>query len=271
MKHGICVRDKSVLVLGAGISGVAAYNLLVGMGAHPVLYDANENVNREGLYERLVHGSDAQILLGALPVDVRATFDLLVISPGVPTDSEIPVWFGQNGKDVLGEIELAYLAGKGNVIAITGTNGKTTTTALVGEITRQYYGKSHVVGNIGIPYTEVAAGIGEGEAVVAEVSSFQLETIHSFRPHVSAILNVTPDHLDRHHTMENYIAAKTAVTMNQTADDFCVLNYDDEITRGIGERIAATVGYFSVNTILKEGCFLRGDEIVLRQTERNVC
>lgn len=264
MKHGICVRDKSVLVLGAGISGVAAYNLLVGMGAHPVLYDANENVNREGLYERLVHGSDAQILLGALPVDVRATFDLLVISPGVPTDSEIPVWFGQNGKDVLGEIELAYLAGKGkgNVIAITGTNGKTTTTALVGEITRQYYGKSHVVGNIGIPYTEVAAGIGEGEAVVAEVSSFQLETIHSFRPHVSAILNVTPDHLDRHHTMENYIAAKTAVTMNQTADDFCVLNYDDEITRGIGERIAATVGYFSVSTILREGCFLRGDEIV---------
>mgnify|MGYP003294357700 CR=1 FL=1 len=237
MKHGICVRDKSVLVLGAGISGVAAYNLLVGMGAHPVLYDANENVNREGLYERLVHGSDAQILLGALPADVRATFDLLVISPGVPTDSEIPVWFGQNGKDVLGEIELAYLAGKGNVIAITGTNGKTTTTALVGEITRQYYGKSHVVGNIGIPYTEVAAGIGEGEAVVAEVSSFQLESIETFHPRVAALLNITEDHLNRHGTMAQYIKLKQRLFENQKADDVAVLNMDDPVLFAMAKNL----------------------------------
>lgn len=265
MKDGNVMKDKLILVLGAGISGIAAYNLLAQMGATPVLYDANVNLGIIGLQERLIHGESSGIILGELPVKQREQFDLLLVSPGVPLDSEIPLWFASNGKDIMGEIELAYLAGKGRIIAITGTNGKTTTTALVGEITQKYFGKSHVVGNIGIPYTEVVSGIDKDDVVVAEVSSFQLETIQTFHPHVSAILNITPDHLNRHHTMENYIAAKKAVTKNQGEQDYCILNYDDAITAQIGTEIDTNVLWFSVTQTLSKGCFLRGDAIIIAE------
>ena len=241
------------------------YNLLKQIGANPVLYDANVNLGIVGLQERLVDGENASIILGELDETVRDTFDMLLVSPGVPLDTEIPLLFAANGKKIIGEIELAYLAGEGDIIAITGTNGKTTTTSLVGEIIRNYTGKAFVVGNIGIPYTEMCLQMKEGDPVVAEVSSFQLETIHTFHPRVSAILNITPDHLNRHHTMENYTLAKKEVTKNQTEEDFCVLNYDDARTKQIGEEIRAKACFFSVETELEEGCFLRGDEIVFAE------
>ena len=144
-----------------------------------------------------------------------------------------------------GEIELAYHFAKGRIIAITGTNGKTTTTSLVGEIMANYFDDVKVVGNIGIPYTSVAADTTEDTVTVAEISSFQLETTHEFAPEVTAILNITPDHLNRHHTMECYIETKESITKNQTAGDTCVLNYEDEVLRRFGGTLQTKVVLFS--------------------------
>lgn len=173
-------------------------------------------------------------------------------------DMGIPIW---------GEVELAYTYGKGDVLAITGTNGKTTTTALLGEIMKNYKESVFVVGNIGNPYTAAALEMREDSVAVAEMSSFQLETIHEFRPKVSAILNITPDHLNRHHTMEAYIKAKEDIAKNQTKEDTCVLNYEDEVTRKIGENVKANVLYFSSQRKLDRGIYLDDGNIILRQDE----
>ncbi|MBQ7971829.1 MAG: UDP-N-acetylmuramoyl-L-alanine--D-glutamate ligase [Lachnospiraceae bacterium] len=255
------LEGKKALVIGAGISGVAAYNLLAASGAIPVLYDGNADLDVEKVKERLCHKGDSQVVTGELPEYVENETELLVLSPGVPVDGEIPVRFYKRNIPVLGEIELAYIAGAGRIVAITGTNGKTTTTALTGKIMEDYFGKAYVVGNIGIPYTGVASELKNDDVVVAEVSSFQLETIDAFRPCVSAVLNVTPDHLNRHHTMENYIAAKAAIGKNQDETDFCVLNYEDEITRKMGEGMRAKVLYFSSKQPLEDGCFYEENSI----------
>ena len=149
------------------------------------------------------------------------------------------------------------------IIGITGTNGKTTTTSLLGEIMKNYAQSSFVVGNIGNPYTSIALQTREDSVIVAEMSSFQLETIQTFRPRVSAILNITPDHLNRHHTMEAYIEAKENIAKNQTEKDTCVLNYEDDVTRAFGENIKSKVLYFSSQRILEEGIYLENGQIVL--------
>lgn len=177
-------------------------------GAATILYDGNENLNAKDIKERLPEYAKTQILLGELPEEVMDTLDLVVMSPGVPTDLAVVEKMRARNIPIWGEVELAYCCGKGDVLAITGTNGKTTTTTLLGEIMKAYADEVYVVGNIGNPYTLEAMKMTEKAITVAEISSFQLETIHSFRPKVSAILNITPDHLNRHHTMENYIAAK---------------------------------------------------------------
>ena len=164
--------------------------------------------------------------------------ELLVLSPGVPTDLPFVLKLKEQGVPIWGEIELAYLCGKGSILAITGTNGKTTTTSLVGEIFKRHTDNNFTVGNIGIPYTEVALQMNEESYTVAEISSFQLETIDEFKPHVSAVLNVTPDHLNRHYTMENYASVKLDVCRNQTAEDYLILNYDDEITKAMAKALA---------------------------------
>jgi len=168
------------------------------------------------------------------------------------------------GVPVIGEVELAYLAGRGRVLAITGTNGKTTTTSLLGEIMKAHQPSVFVVGNIGTPYTSIALETTEDSAVVAEISSFQLETCESFHPAVSAILNITEDHLNRHHTMEEYSRIKESITKNQTADDVCVLNYEDEELRRFAGECPAKVIFFSSRREMDEGLFLRGDQIVAR-------
>lgn len=256
------LKDKKMFIVGAGISGVAAYNLLYEIGAKPVLYDGNADLDIDSVKQRLHGREDANVLAGAFTEEMIESFEICVVSPGVPLDSAIPVRFKEAGKEILGEIELAYIAGEGRIIAITGTNGKTTTTALVGEITKNYYGESFVVGNIGIPYTERVKELKKDSVVVAEVSSFQLETVETFHPKVSAILNVTPDHLNRHYTMENYTEAKMNVTKNQTKDDFCILNYDDPITYSLGDKIPASPLFFSSSQTLENGCFLRGEDII---------
>lgn len=169
----------------------------------------------------------------------------------------------EQGITVIGEVELAYQFGKGDVLAITGTNGKTTTTTLLGEIMKNYQEDVFVVGNIGTPYTTAVEKMTDNTITVAEMSSFQLESIVDFRPRVSAILNFTPDHLNRHHTMEAYIEAKENIAKNQTEKDTCVLNYEDDVTRAFGENIKSKVLYFSSQRILEEGIYLENGQIVL--------
>jgi UDP-N-acetylmuramoylalanine--D-glutamate ligase len=201
------------------------------------------------------------LILGELTEEEMDTFTVAVLSPGVPTDLPMVNAMREKGIAIWGEIELAYYFGKGELIAITGTNGKTTTTALTGEIMKNCFSDVKVVGNIGIPYTSVAAETTEETVTVAEISSFQLETIHAFAPKVSAILNITPDHLNRHHTMECYIRTKEDITKNQTKADTCVLNYEDGELRKFAEHCPATVVFFSSGHVLEEGFYLEGDDI----------
>ena len=225
-----------------------------------VLYDGNEKLDRAAVAGRVPAGT--QIVLGEFPEALLDGLDLVVMSPGVPTDLPVVVRMREKSIPVWGEIELAYACAKGDVLAITGTNGKTTTTTLLGEIMREAADSVFVVGNIGTPYTGIASDTREDSVTVAEVSSFQLETVHSFRPKVSAILNITPDHLNRHHTMEAYIAAKERIAENQTEDDYCVLNYEDEVLREFGRDIRPQVLYFSSRRKLKRGVWMDGDRIV---------
>lgn len=254
--------NKKVLVFGSGISGIGACQLLEAVGKEVVLYDGNTSLNPEEVKRQIGEGTKAQIVLGELSEDVIETLELVVMSPGVPTDLPVVNKMREMGLPIWGEVELAYTYGKGDVLAITGTNGKTTTTALLGEIMKNYKESVFVVGNIGNPYTTEALDMKEDSVAVAEVSSFQLETIHAFRPCVSAILNITPDHLNRHHTMENYIRAKEDIAKNQTEEDTCVLNYEDEVTRKFGENLKAKVLYFSSQRKLEKGIYLEDGNIV---------
>ena len=253
--------NKKVLVVGSGISGIGAVTALCRIGARPVLFDANDKLEKEAIREKFAQGTEADIILGELPTEIAEEISLVVLSPGVPTDTEFVNGFRQRGIPIWGEIELAYRIGKGCVIGITGTNGKTTTTTLVGEIMSAHCHDVDVVGNIGNPYTLTALDATEDTVTVAEISSFQLETVERFRPQVSAILNITPDHLNRHHTMENYVAAKEAIAVNQTKEQTCVLNYENEYTRAFGDRCPANVVWFSSARRLTDGLYLDGEEI----------
>ena len=195
------MNKKKVLVFGSGISGIGASRLLEQAGKDVILYDGNASLDRGKIQEQLGESSKTEVVLGELGEDMTEDLELVVMSPGVPTDLPIVNHMREMGIPIWGEIELAYFYGKGDVLAITGTNGKTTTTALLGEIMKNARNSVYIVGNIGTPYTTVALDMIEDTVTVAEVSSFQLETVHTFRPKVSSILNITPDDLNRHHTM----------------------------------------------------------------------
>ena len=265
------LNGKKVLVFGSGISGEAAAVLLDRKGADIVLYDGNEKLDADRIKSEISEKAaqdgghptgTVSVVLGEFPETMLDELDLTVMSPGVPTDLPVVEKMRDKGIPIWGEIELAYVCGKGDVLAITGTNGKTTTTSLLGQIMKNYKESVFVVGNIGNPYTSIVADTTEDTAVVAEMSSFQLETVHSFRPRVSAILNITPDHLNRHHTMEAYIAAKERIAENQTSEDYCVLNYEDDVLRGFGEKVDAQVLYFSSRRKLNRGVYLDGKTII---------
>lgn len=256
------LQGKKVLVFGSGISGIGAVKLLEAVQACVVLYDGNEKLDRNDIAGKLPEGSTCEIILGELPGEVLSTLDLVVMSPGVPLDIPVVQKLKDAGIPVWGEVELAYRMGAGTVLAITGTNGKTTTTALLGEIMKAYAESVFVVGNIGNAYTGASLEMKDDSYTVAEISSFQLESTHTFKPEVSAILNITEDHLNRHHTMEEYIRVKELITANQTKENFCILNYEDEILRKFAESCPAKVVFFSSLHKLEEGIFLDGDKIV---------
>ncbi|MBE5889652.1 MAG: UDP-N-acetylmuramoyl-L-alanine--D-glutamate ligase [Lachnospiraceae bacterium] len=252
---------KRFLVFGTGKSGIAASDLLLKKGEDFVLFEGNSAFDQEAFYKKNPSLQSIPMYVGELSDEVLESIDIAVLSPGVPTDLLIVEDMKRNNIEIWGEIELAYNFGKGRVVAITGTNGKTTTTALTGQIMASYFKDVRVVGNIGIPYTQKVYDSTDDTLFVAEVSSFQLETIHKFKPEVSAILNITPDHLNRHHTMENYIQAKEDVTKNQNKDNVCVLNYEDEVLRNFAKDCPAKVVFFSSFTVLEEGFYFKNESI----------
>ena len=255
---------NSYLVVGTGVSGVAAVSLLQKSNASVCVFDGNDTLDEAGLILKHPQLEGVAIYLGELPEEAYDDFDTVILSPGVPVDSPLVESLKARGKRIWGEIELAYRLGRGHLAAITGTNGKTTTTSMVGLILRTCFPDVQVVGNIGTPYTEVAADTKDETRIVAEVSSFQLETIETFHPLVSAILNITPDHLNRHHTMENYIACKERITENQTADETVVLNLEDPILREFGKTLPNHVVWFSGRRRLKKGYYYREEDHSIR-------
>ena len=252
---------KYVLVAGCGISGIASAKLLDQVGAKVILFDTNENLQKEDILHKFGTDIDVEIVLGSITDEMAEQLDLVVLSPGIPVDADFVNELRDKNLPIWGEIELAYQFAKGRIAAITGTNGKTTTTALTGEIMRNFFKSVFVVGNIGNAYTKEALYTEEDSVTVAEISSFQLETIHDFLPHVAAILNITPDHLNRHHTMDAYVEAKESIVKNQTKDDYFVLNYEDSYTRDFGKRAQGTVIWFSSARKLENGFYLDEDVI----------
>lgn len=256
-------QKEKVLVLGAGISGINAGKLLTEVGRPVILYDGNKEKNEAELREQLGNPSDLTSVLGELTDEVLAQAGLCVISPGIPTDADFVMQVRTAGIPVWSEIELAYHYAKGRLIAITGTNGKTTTTALTGKICADYAESVFVVGNIGNAYTKEALKTKEESITVAEVSSFQLENIVNFHPQVSAVLNITPDHLNRHKTMECYTNVKLSVAKNQSPEDVVILNYEDDRLRAAAPEMMPRVLFFSSARELPEGAYLKGEEIFL--------
>ncbi len=255
-------KDKKVLVFGSGKSGIGAAELLSELGAKPLVYDGNAELHPEDILDKL-KDKNTKIILGELPEEEIDRLDLVIMSPGVPCDLPVVGRFRSAGIPVWGEVELAYRTGKGRVLAITGTNGKTTTTALLGEIMKDWCPEVYVVGNIGNPYTAAAPKMTERAVTVAEISSFQLETIEAFHPEASCITNITEDHLNRHHTMEEYIRVKELITANQTEEDLCVLNYEDPVLREFGKQIRPKVLYFSSLRPLEQGIYYQEGAIYL--------
>ena len=254
------LQNKKITIVGCGVSGIAAANLLKGQDAEVTLYDSNSGLNKENLREKV--GEQVAIVCGEFTQQLMSNTELLVLSPGVPTDLPFVKLLREQGVPVWGEIELAYQFSKGKLIGITGTNGKTTTTALTGEIMKQYFDEVFVVGNIGIPYTEEVLNTTERSVTVAELSSFQLETVQEdFCPEVSMILNITPDHLNRHYTMENYAQAKLNVARHQKEEQVCVLNYEDSMLREYSKKLHCRILWFSSKQKVENGLYLSGDEI----------
>ncbi len=260
---------KKFLIVGAGRSGIDSARLLLSLGKEFVMFDGNEELDIANVCDR-VGKSDIPFLLGALQDGDLDGIDICVTSPGVPLFSDVLKAVAAKGIPIWSEIELAYRCDKGSVVAITGTNGKTTTTALTYAIFKAWNVHTLLVGNIEIPYTGLVGESVPGGWTVAEISSFQLETMRTVKPKVSAILNITPDHLDRHGSMEGYIAVKESITKNQDAGDFCVLNYEDEVLRGFGAQAPCKVVFFSSARELEEGWFYRDGAIFLRKNGETI-
>ena len=217
------LEGKNILIAGAGVSGVGAAKLLGRAGFDAAIYDGNEQLDTEAVVSQMPENMHLTFELGEYKDSLADQYDMLILSPGISVNSSIARSFYDRGKIVWGEIELASHFAKGKIAAITGTNGKTTTTALVGSILKSWYDSVFVVGNIGIPFTSVALDTRPDSVIAAEISSFQLETTVDFHPAVSAVLNLTPDHLDRHGTMEVYGETKLSISKKHTKDDVIVL------------------------------------------------
>jgi UDP-N-acetylmuramoylalanine--D-glutamate ligase len=256
-------KGKKALVVGLGKSGIAAAQALVKRGADVSVQDSKESGAVEPQLITYLQNEKITCYFATVPED-PSSFDLIVLSPGVPMDLPFVREAAEKGVWVTGELELAYQLGLGHYIAITGTNGKTTTTTLVGEMFKSADRDTAVVGNIGVAVTTRALSATDDTWMITEVSSFQLETIRDFRPQVSAILNLTPDHMDRHKTMEEYGRIKARVFENQTSSDFLIINYDDKPCYQLADNAKATVVPFSRLAELPFGAFVLDGMITIK-------
>ena len=255
--------DKRVLVVGLGTSGVAAALFLQARGAHVTVSDAKPQ-DQLGQEIPLLLDHGIAVETGGHGERTFRGQDFIVVSPGVPVDSPPLVQARALGESVIGEIELACRFLPKNIVAITGSNGKTTTTTLAGEIVAAGGFSTVVGGNIGTPAISLVERTTAETVVVLEVSSFQLETIQTFRPKIAVVLNITPDHLDRHHTFAAYTDAKARVFENQQADDFAVLNADDPTCASLAGRTRAQVFWFSRKAEVKQGAYVREGRVLFR-------
>ena len=255
------LAGKKVLVIGAARSGIAAAKFLLSQGAVVALTD-QKPIEKWAPEALALKESNVGLLPGEPPSWLLDQLDLVIVSPGVPA-TIIPIRYAERaGAEVIGEVELAYRYLKGRVVAITGSNGKTTTTSLIGELLRDAGLRVQVGGNIGKPLISMIETSHDDGWTVAELSSFQLETIRTFRPSIAVVLNVTPNHMDRYETFNNYAAAKHRIFMNQTAEDTAVLNADDRMVSSWASGLRANVLSFSVRQEVDNGVFLRGRELV---------
>ena len=258
------LQGRKALVLGAGRSGVASARFLAERGAVVALHDKKDIAEWTGAALGLKERNGVGLISGNLPSWLLDQIDLVVISPGVPTNTIPARYVDRKDGEVIGEVELAYRFMKGRIVGITGSNGKTTTTTLIGELLKDAGIPTQVGGNIGTPLLSLAESSTDETWSVVELSSFQLETIRDFHPNVAVCLNVTPNHLDRYESFTDYAVAKHRIFMNQTADDVAILNADDEITASWVKGLKASVTQFSVKRELDEGLFMRGRELVCR-------
>ncbi len=259
------LRKKRVLVVGIGKSGLAAAHFLKERGARVTVSDARPATLIAELSSLLDEGFIVEAGSHGLLTFRRQ--DLIVVSPGVPMSTPELMTVRAIGAHIIGELELGAQFLRGEIVAITGSNGKTTTTTLLGEILKATGRPTLVGGNIGRPVTEMVAESATETWSVLEVSSFQLETIETFKPRIAVVLNITPDHLDRHGTFEAYAAAKTRITENQTGEDFLVLNGEDKNAQLVAAHTRAQIYWFSARRRIKQGAFVHGESIFFAGTE----
>ena len=260
-------ENKLFMVVGGGRSGIAAASFLSGKKAKVLLTDTKslEDIKKEGYgIESVIGMPGVQTIFGRQPSEEEVSqCDCLILSPGAPPDIPPCKLAQKHNIEILSEIEFANSYYKGSIIAITGTNGKTTTTTLVGDLFRDTGRETYVGGNIGDPFINYADVAGEDSIIALEISSFQLSMTKYLRPKVAIITNITPDHLDRHKTMENYIDAKANVFVNMCADDTVILNYDDPLVRDLKKRVACNCLFFTLTGDETKNAFLQDDRIIL--------
>ena len=257
------INGKRVLCCGMAKSGIAAAHLAKQKGALVTLQDYKKKETLDASLLKQLREEGIELYLGQNPDEIIAEQDLIIVSPGIPTDLPFFARAKEAGVPIISEVEFAYWYTPCPVVAITGTNGKTTTTALTGELLKAKYPGVAVVGNIGVPYAAEVSRLTKDDYVVAEISSFQMETADTFHPHIAAVLNITPDHLDRHKTLENYIAMKERIFRRQDAQDFLILNASDPVTLAMAKKSKAKPVFFSSQAPLEEGIFLQQGHIIL--------
>lgn len=268
------MMDKAVIVYGAGISGRGAAEVLVRRGQQVFLYNDNPCTLDEELLAAL-RAVGGDLLVGEEAfAEALAKAGLLVLSPGVPCDNKnVLLAEKTEGVEVISEVELAYRLYGGHMAAITGTNGKTTTTTIVGEMFKRLPVPSAVGGNIGLALSKEVEGLPQEAWLAAELSSFQLEKVKTFRPDIAVVLNLTPDHLERHHSMAAYGDAKKNIFRQQGASQITVLNYDDPEVRIWSKDSKGTICFFSRKTVLPQGIFMQNGDFVIKwnDTTKVVC
>ncbi len=266
------LQKEKVLVIGIARSGIAVAKFLRGKGAEVTLTDIKDRQQLGSIVEDLER-SDINLVLGQQPDIKREDISFIVVSPGVPLTIEPIQKAYRQAIPVYSEVEIASRYAKAPIVAITGTNGKTTTTSLIGEMFENAGYKTFVAGNIGVPVIEKVEAFQKEDMIVAEVSSFQLETTKEFKPKVSLILNITPDHLDRHGNLENYAEAKAKIFANQDSSEFTVLNFDDQRVAALAKETKGKVIFFSRKHILEEGVYVDDGQIIakIHKVQQAIC